>query len=315
MPKLIHRVTAVVRQSQPIADRIQRIELADPEGWELPPFSAGSHIDIHLPSGAVRQYSLCSDPADRHLYSIAVLKDEEGRGGAREIHELRPGTVLPISLPRNHFPLADGPHHVFLAGGIGITPFMPMMAELDRAGGSFELHYLARTPEGAAFAAELAERQASGRVHTYFTRTAHPRHIDLEALVASIAPDNHLYCCGPAAMLDAVIGRAAPVLKERLHHEAFGSGSANKQPSYQVKLARSGRLVGVPEGQTMLNALRNEGIDIEASCEGGVCLECKTRYLEGTPLHRDLVMKPEDRAQFLTPCVSGCAGSVIVLDL
>ena len=315
MPKLIHRVTTVVRRVADVAEGVRTFDLTDPEDWALPPFNAGAHIDVHLPSGAVRQYSLYGDPAEAHRYRIAVRREDAGRGGSLAFHrDIGEGAILPVSLPRNHFPLRDGPHHLLIAGGIGITPLLSMIEVLRRDEVSFELHYCSRTPESTAFLPELAPLAERGVVSHYFSRIARPQRLDVAGLLARTRPDSHIYCCGPRTLIDAVIAAGA-AFAGRLNVEFFGSTPSIGQAAYEVHLARSGRTIPVAPGETMLNALREAGVDVPSSCEGGVCLECKTRFLDGTPVHRDLVMSAADRRQYLTPCVSGCAGAQLVLDL
>jgi len=316
MPKLIHRVTTVVRHVSHAAEGVRTFELTDPEDWALPPFSAGAHIDVHLPSTAVRQYSLYGDPADAHRYRIAVRREDLGRGGSRCLHrDISEGAILPVSLPRNHFPLLDGPHYVFIAGGIGITPLLSMIHVLMRNNGSFELHYCSRTPEATAFLQELAPLAERGIVKHYFSRFTRSERLDVGELLADVRSDARIYCCGPSGLIEEVTLAGAPAFADRLHIEFFGPTRSGEQAAYEVQLARSGRIIPVAADETMLNALREAGVDVPSSCEGGVCLECKTRFLEGAPVHRDLLMNPADRREYITPCVSGCASSRIVLDL
>lgn len=318
MPKPIHRVTTIVRALEPVSEGVLAFELADPDDWELPPFTAGAHLDVHSPDGPVRQYSLFGDPAENNRYRIAVKREDTGRGGSVGLHTgLRIGTIVPVSLPRNHFPLRPATRHVFVAAGIGVTPFLSMMAELDRRGEPFTLHYASRAPELTPFLDRLAPRAATGQVRHYFSRGGRPARLDLAAILAEAGDDAHVYGCGPLALLREMLDVGEPKLSGRLHIELFGGegvAGAPADPDYTVELARSGRLIVVPRGQTMLAVLREAGIDMPASCEGGVCLECKTRYLAGTPIHRDLTLPAAERGQFITPCVSGCSGTM-VLDL
>lgn len=316
MPKLIHRVTTVVRHVSDTTEGVRTFELTDPEDWDLPPFTAGAHIDVHLPTGAVRQYSLYGDPADGQRYRIAVRREDLGRGGSLSLHrDIGEGAILPVSLPRNHFPLRDSPHHVFIAGGIGITPLLSMIQVLTRNNGSFELHYCSRTPEATAFLHELAPLAERSIVRHYFSGTARAERLDVGELLAHVRSDARIYCCGPSGLIEAVASASTATFADRVHVEFFGPAPSGGQVAYEVQLARSGRVIPVAKDETMLNALREAGVDIPSSCEGGVCLECKTRFLDGTPVHRDLVMSPADRLEYVTPCVSGCAGARLLLDL
>lgn len=309
MANPLHLVTTIVHDSAEISPGIRLLHLADPDDWELPPFTPGAHVDLYLPSGKVRQYSLCNDPAERRRYSIAVGLSAEGRGGSAEIHALRQGDEVLLSLPRNLFALVEAPRVVMIAGGIGITPFMPMVRQALREGRDFTLHYATSSAELTPFRAELTA--CGDRVRFHHSDIGD--RLDLAAIIASVGPEDHLYCCGPNRLLEAVAALAAP-LGMRFHAESFGA-TAPAQTAYEVHLARTGRTLPVAAGQTMLEALRAAGVEVSASCEAGVCLNCKTRYLSGTPLHRDLALPDAERATHLTPCVSGCAGSAITLDL
>lgn len=308
MAKSIHRVTTVLRHVEDLGGGVRVLTLADPDDWELPPFAAGAHVDLHLPSGRIRQYSLCGDPTEPARWRVAVGLEAAGRGGSAEAHGLEAGTTLLASLPRNLFPLAQTGRAVMVAGGIGITPFLSMAPVLARAGRDFELHVC--TPGETPFGAALAAYGDRVRFH----RSADGGRLDLTALIAGVGPEDHLYCCGPARMVDEA-AHAGAVLGERLHIERFGVDGPAVAAAYEIELARSGRVIPVGVGQTMLDALRGAGLDLPATCEGGVCLDCRTRYLAGEPEHRDLALTAAERGAWLTPCVSGCAGGRIVLDL
>jgi ferredoxin-NADP reductase len=312
MTKSIHRITVEIRQIERLSDRVRMLELADMEDWELPPFTAGAHLNLHLPGGLVRSYSLCSDPAERNLYRIAVLREDEGRGGSRQVHELQKGEQLLLSLPRNHLPLAPQGRSVMVAGGIGMTPFLSMVPVLEREGRPYELHLCARDAGTDAFSAVLAPMIRSGKLVQHYSRTG--ARLDLQALIAGIGAGDHLYICGPERMISEAQSLGAG-LEERLHSERFGPAGSGAEKAYLVKLARSGSTISVTTGQTMLDALRDAGVDIPASCDAGVCLDCRTRFIEGSPDHRDIAMPVADRTSHLTPCVSGCLGDSITLDL
>jgi ferredoxin-NADP reductase len=319
-PKPIHRVTTVVRSAQAVATDVIAYDLADPDGWDLPPFSAGSHIDVHAPGGGLtRQYSLYGDPGDRKHYRIAIKREAQGRGGSQRLQaELTPGTPVLVSLPRNLFPLGDGPHHVMIAGGIGITPFLSMIPEIRRRGQTFELHHCARDPEAAPFVDLAREIGGAAHVKHCFSRRGVPAgRIDVEAIIGNAPANADIYVCGPADMIRDALAKGGAACGERFHYELFGGtldGTA-ADAEYVVELARSNRVIPVRQGQTMLAALREAGVEMNASCEAGVCLECKTRYLDGQPVHRDLTMPAQERGRFVTPCVSGCAGERLVLDI
>ncbi|MFV3077996.1 PDR/VanB family oxidoreductase [Niveispirillum fermenti] len=316
--KLHHHVTTVVRSMERETDRVIHYELADPDDWELPPFTPGAHIDVRLENGMVRQYSLCGNPAIRNRYHIAVQAEPQGRGGSLALQaQLRVGSVLPVSLPRNHFPLdPDAKHHVLIAGGIGITPFLSMLHTLNRQGANFELHYCARTPEETAFHRYLAPLAARGVVRFHHDRTVPANPLDVTGLLARPVAGEHVYCCGPGGLVAAVLEATKDRDPETVHIEQFGGKHRTAGgTAYTLELSRSGQIIPVQPDQTMLEALRGAGVEVPSSCEAGVCAVCKTRWLAGAPVHRDLIMKPAERADHLMPCVSGCSGGTLVLDL
>jgi ferredoxin-NADP reductase len=308
-------VTTVVRNVISETAKINRFELSCSDFWELPPFTAGAHIDIVLPDGNTRQYSLCGDPADRHRYQIAVLREDSGRGGSLFMHEmLAAGAELSVSIPRNLFALSPAAtRHIFVAGGIGITPFISMIAELERRGGAYELHYCTRYREDAAFMAMLKPRAARGIVHFYDNDT---QKLELNALLASPRAGDHAYCCGPERLLNGFIEATRDWPAEAVHYERFGKDtSIITSPAYEVRLARSDRTIKVAENQTLAAALMASGAPIKVACEAGVCGNCKVRYLAGAPIHRDLILSEEERLEEMTTCVSGCNDNGLVLDL
>ncbi|WP_417840166.1 PDR/VanB family oxidoreductase [Tritonibacter scottomollicae] len=311
MTKSIHRVTTQIQEITSLTPTVKRFRLTDPDHWDLPPFTPGAHIDLHLPDGTIRQYSLCGDPADKTAYQIAVQLEPNGRGGSKAMHELELEQELLVSLPRNLLPLVEAPQVVLIAGGIGITPFIPMIHQLQRAGRAFALHFASRSENATPLAGELTNL-CPDQVSFYHGDTG--TRLNIEQIIAGLGEADHLYCCGPARMIDEVLDRT-PDMADRVHVEAFGPNAVPQQTAYQIHLARSNRTLPVAEGQTMLEALRSAEIAVPASCEGGICLDCKTAYLEGTPVHRDITMPKSDRKRFLTPCVSGCSGHSITLDL
>lgn len=313
-----HRVTTVVREIRRESDRVVSFTLADPDDWELPPFAPGAHIDVHLPNGAVRQYSLHGSPHERNRYRFAVQREEGGRGGSILLHGgVREGDTLLVSLPRNHFPLAEGAsRHVLIAGGIGLTPILAMADELRRRGEPFEMHVCSRSRADLPFRERVDDLVRAGLATVYTTRDGQGPRLDLDRLAQRAEPGAHLYCCGPERMISAFLAASAGRDPGTVHVEHFGAAAlAPGDAAFTVELARSKRSIPVAAGTTILTALREAGVEIVASCEGGVCLTCKTRYLAGAPIHRDLVMKPAERREYMTPCVSGCASDTLVLDL
>ena len=245
-PKPIHRITLEVVGKHLETTEITRFDLADPEGWPLPPFSGGAHIDLHLPGGLVRQYSLCGDPEDATHWSIAVLREANGRGGSQAISDaVQLADTLLASLPRNAFPLADAPHHLMIAGGIGITPFLPMLAEANVQGTSCDLIYLTRSPERTALLDAVVASGANLTLHH-----SQDGRLDLAEAIANAPSETQVYCCGPTGLIEAVQACAPSV-----QVEWFGA-HAMQSPAYEVEIAGSGVCVPVAENQTMLDALR-----------------------------------------------------------
>jgi ferredoxin-NADP reductase len=321
MLKLAHHITTTVRSITQATPRIRLFELADPDDWDLPAFKPGAHIDVRLANAMVRSYSLCGDAAEANRYRIAVLREPTGRGGSVFMHDhLREGDILPVSLPRNRFPLApDAARLTMIAGGIGITPFLPMMHALRRDQRAFALHFCVRSVGEAPFLEHLNRLCPPGSLHLYFSRQAGVSKLDLRHLLRDRTPDEHVYCCGPARLIDAVLNLTQDRDPNTVHVERFGASDrpahANDGRELIVELYRSGREIRVLPQETILQALRSADVAIDSSCEAGVCTSCKVRYLAGSPVHRDLVLTTEDRRQFMLPCVSGCADSRLVLDL
>lgn len=291
-------------------------------GEPLPAFTAGAHIDLHLPGGPVRSYSLLNDPTERHRWCVAVHRDPASRGGSRQVHEqLRPGQLLTVSPPRNHFPLDEGaPLSVLIAGGIGITPLLCMVRRLTALGRPWVLHHAARTRAHAAFCDELQAlaAQGGGTLHRVFDQEPGGRMIDIAALVADLPDGAHVYCCGPAGMLAAFERATAGLPPERVHLEYFAAKDAPAASGgFSVKLRRDGRTVPVPPGQSILDALAAIGAEPPWSCREGVCGTCEVRVLEGVPDHHDMVLSPaqRDANDRMMVCCSGAKSPLLVLDL
>jgi vanillate O-demethylase ferredoxin subunit len=314
------------------ADDINSYELVDPGGGELPPFTAGAHIDLHFRDGRIRQYSLANDPAERHRYVVGILRDTAGRGGSVAIFDkVHAGRILTISAPRNHFPLAGGARrHLLLAGGIGVTPMMAMLAQLQRDGADFFLHYCTRSPQKTAFRELLAQASAAGRVRNYHDGGDPRKGLDVAALLRDRPDGTHLYYCGPPGFMAAVAAASAHWPKDAVHFEYFtppapaatipaapgaAIGAAADIPvGFQVRLASTNALYDVPNDKSIVQVLREQGIDVETSCESGLCGTCRTRYLEGEPEHHDYVLDDEDRNEYVMICCARSKSPVLVLD-
>lgn len=288
----------------------------------LPAFTAGAHIDVHLPGGLLRSYSLLNDPKETHRYRIGVNLDAHSRGGSRHMHEqLRTGAVLTISAPRNLFAMDESsPFNVFIAGGIGITPMLSMIARSQALGTPWRLHYAARTREHAGFLDLLAtyQGQSGADVQLNFDQESGGRMLDLNAVVAAMPAGAHVYACGPAPMLKAYEQATASLPPERVHREYFAAQeAAATEGSYTVTLARSQRTLQISPGQTLLDGLIAIGAEPTFSCQQGICGTCEVKVLEGTPDHRDMVLTEAEQAanDRMMVCCSGAKSARLVLDL
>lgn len=315
---ITERLTLLVRQVRLEATGIHSYELVDPDGGALPPASAGSHIDVHLPNGIVRPYSLAHDPAQRHRYLIAVLREDRGRGGSRAVHEtLHVGDRVRASMPRNTFRLAcEARRHILIAGGIGITPLLAMHHELAAAHETYELHYCAKSRAHAAFADDL---EAAGAA--FYFDGGDPRNgLDIAGLLRECAEGTHVYFCGPPGFMAACAAATAHWPKKRVHSEYFvvptAAAEAQIAPgAFIVEIASTGMRLTVAADQNIVDALSENGIFVETSCVSGLCATCKVGYLAGTVEHRDFILEDSERATFLTTCVSRASSPSLTLDL
>ncbi|WP_079127744.1 PDR/VanB family oxidoreductase [Streptomyces sp. TP-A0874] len=312
------------------ADGVLSLRVVDPSGAPLPPWSPGAHLDLVLPSGLVRQYSLCGRPEDRHGYTVAVLLVEDGRGGSREIHETAlVGRTVSVRGPRNRFPLADAEHHLFIAGGIGITPILAMVREVSARGLDWRLAYGGRSRSSMAFTEEL---RGLGPDRIEFVPQDERGPLDLDALLTGVEPNTAVYCCGPEGLLTAVQQRHADSgAAFELHFERFGapvtadsdadsgeSGDADGAESpFEVELRRSGEVLTVPPGRSILDTIREVAPEVMSSCEEGFCGTCETRVLEGVPEHRDTLLseRERERGKTMMICVGRSKTPRLVLDL
>jgi vanillate O-demethylase ferredoxin subunit len=311
-----------VLRRQPEATDIISLELGASGGGLLPEFSAGSHIDIHIKPGLIRQYSLCNDPQERSRYVIGVLRDPASRGGSVAIHdEIREGDLLTISAPRNHFPLVRARRSLLLAGGIGITPLLCMAEQLAQIHADFELHYCARSTDRAAFRKRIAASEFASRVQYHYDDGAAEQLLDLEYLLD--VPDNscHIYVCGPTGFIDHVCNAATTAgwRAANVHYEYFGAPAPDTSgdTAFDVEIASTGEVVNIPAGQSVADVLKRFSVDIDVACERGICGTCVTGILEGTPEHRDHYLSADDRARgdLFTPCCSRAKTPLLVLDL
>ena len=315
------RRTMRVTVAQDVATDVLRLVLVPVEEDTLPGWEAGAHIDLHLASGLIRQYSLCGDTADTTSYAICVLREVNGRGGSAEVHDtLRAGSAVVIQGPRNHFVLVPAQRYLFLAGGIGITPIKAMIDEAERQGAEWNLIYGGRTRDSMAFGTELAKRYPD-RVQLV------PQDvdglIDVVRAVAGADASTHVYCCGPEGLLDAA-GKACEAvgIADRLHIERFSAGDAPAAPvggnqPFEVELRQSGVTLTVGADQTLLDVVRTVRRDVDFSCTEGYCGSCESRVLEGRPDHRGTLMTPEehDEASTMLICVGRSLSPRLVLDL
>ncbi len=305
-----------------LADGIAAIELARDDGDPLPPFTAGSHIDVHLENGLFRQYSLWNNPSGADRYCLGVLREEPGRGGSQAMHMLRSGSRLKISPPRNRFELvSDAGDSLLLAGGIGITPILCMAQVLHGRGAEFELHYCARARGRMAFRDLLRKSDFAERVHLHFDDGPDDQKLDIPSIARAHRPGRHLYVCGPAGFMDAVLEAAASTWPSgTMHKEHF---TLDVEPpdrddrAFRVRVASTGEELEVPADRSVVETLAEIGIEIPTSCEQGICGTCITGVLDGVPDHRDFVLTEEEHVanDQMTVCCSRALSDLIVLDL
>ncbi|MER5277115.1 PDR/VanB family oxidoreductase [Streptomyces sp. NPDC002809] len=294
------------------ADGVVQLRL---EGTDLPPWQPGAHLDLVLPSGPVRQYSLCGDPAEHGTYTVAIRLAEDGHGGSREVHALlHEGQEIEVRGPRNRFPLADAPSYLFVVGGIGITPVLPMLRAVAASGADWRLLYGGRSRATMPFLAEIEKLGEDGGRVTVVPQdeAGHP---DVAAVLADAAEGTAVHCCGPEPLMDAVAAALPPGCT--LHLERFSASGAEAAGSapFEVELRRTGRTVPVAAGQSVLDAVRAELPHVSYSCEQGFCGTCQQRVLEGDIEHRDDLLTDSERRDSMLICVSRCRGERLVLDL
>lgn len=321
-------LSTIVTQARWEADGVMSLTLAASGGAALPEWQPGAHVDVRLPSGLVRQYSLCGHPAES-TYTIAVLREKDGRGGSAEIHDTAlVGRELRIRAPRNHFQLEAADRYLFLAGGIGITPVLAMVREAIDRGSSWTLHYGGRSASTMAFTGTLRSWADGDSLTIRASDQEGP--LPLPDIVRNAAAGTAIYACGPAGMLRAL---RETVVSERpdleLRTEQFTAApkpdttdeadTADGAPNgpFEVELSRTGETVSVPPGTSILDAVRELRPDVLSSCEEGFCGTCETKVIAGTPIHQDSILGERERAKNTTMmiCVGGCASGRLVLDL
>ncbi|HET7729824.1 MAG TPA: PDR/VanB family oxidoreductase [Usitatibacter sp.] len=306
-----------VARAEPIAEGIHLFELRHPGGGALAPFTAGAHVEVMSPAGLVRKYSLCNDPAEADRYVIAVKRDPAGRGGSVDlVDRTAAGDMVPVSEPRNAFELHEAaPAHLLIAGGIGITPILSMARRLASIDARFRVVHCTRTPAHAAFREEL-QAEFPGRVTLHHDGGDPARALDLWPYFEKPTRE-HVYVCGPRAMLEAVRDMTGHWPPAAIHFESFLDAGAAARPEdtpFTVVLARSGDRIEVAPGQSILEAMRARGHEAPSSCESGTCGTCRTALLDGEPDHRDLVLADRERGSQIMICVSRARSREIVID-
>ena len=310
---------AVVRR-ETVADGVVTLALADPDGAELPEWTAGAHVDLVLGDGLVRQYSLCGSTSNRSEWVIGVLLDPDSRGGSRFVHdELREGASVRVRGPRNHFPLAHSPRYQFIAGGIGITPLLPMIEAAEARGADWRLLYGGRERASMAF---LDELERYGERVTVSPRAEREGRLDLRSVLAEPQEDTLVYCCGPEGLLEAVEEACQPWPADTLRIERF-SAKPLEEPApgaletFEVECQRSGVTLTVPADRSIYEVVEEAGVDVLGSCMEGVCGTCECDLIEGEADHRDSVLSDAEKARgdVIMVCVSRSRSERLVLDI
>jgi len=311
-----------IRSITYLAEDICGFELTDPGERDLPRFTAGAHIALRVAPDLLRDYSLWNDPAERRHYCIAVLREKAGTGSNYLHDKARVGDLVEVSWPRNNFPLVEeAERHWLIAGGIGITPIMAMIADLKRRRAEFHLHYCTRAPERAAFREDLSLLAAQGRVTFHYDGGDPTKGLDVAALLRDQTPGTHLYYCGPAGLMNAVAAAATHWAPRTVHCEYFKGPAAvlpemvGEDRPFRVRLVRSGGEYEVRAEESIARALRRHGVTVNTSCELGYCGTCLTRYVAGEPDHRDQILNDVARKTHLLTCCARARGEVLELDL
>ena len=314
----------VVKKRHVQGQNVAVLEFESIDATRLPKIEAGSHIDVHLPNGLVRQYSICQDPRHEGVFRLGILKDPASRGGSESaFNDLQDGMHLQVSEPKNLFPLVKAKHSVLIGGGIGITPILCMAERLAAIGADFELHYCSRSKERTAFLRRIQSSSFAERVHLHFDDEATEQRLNTAAVLSNPDVGTHMYVCGPKGFMDHVMSTARDQhwSDTHIHCEYFAgavtSASGHTQSSFEIRLASNGRVISVQPDQSIATALAAHGVEVPVSCEQGVCGTCVTRVLAGVPDHRDLYFTDEEKARNdqMTVCCSRAHSAQLVLDL
>ena len=315
-------IDVVVSAKVPQTDRVCQFSLRSIDGAALPAYAPGAHIDVHLPNGIIRQYSLCPSDND-NTYEIAVLLEENGRGGSEALHkQVKQGDTLTISLPKNHFPLVDnGQRYLLIAGGIGITPLLAMAQTLANQGKAFDLYFCSRSQQQTPFYQWLADAPWATAVHFHFTQQAAGKRLDFAAIVADPKAYDHLYICGPNAFMEDVLQQAQQSgwQASQLHREYFAveQTTTGDEQLFEVEIRSSGEVFQVGKDESILSVLEEHDLFIPTACEEGVCGTCVTGLLAGEAEHRDVFLTDEEKQQMnkIAVCCSRAKSPRLVLDL
>ena len=320
MIKIQESMLLVVKRRKELSQGTFSFELVPVDAIaELPLFSAGSHVAVVTPSGAVREYSLCNVPADRHRYVIAVKRDAQGQGGSVSMaDQVKEGDTLQVSAPQNYFLLdKQASQFLFVAGGIGITPILSMIRDLQQDNRDFKLIYCTRSPEMTAFRGELSSSEFADKVFFHHDYGDRNQSLDFAKSLAKRPDGAHLYCCGPGPLMHAVRDNSRHWPQSTLHFEDFGSTAKvelSGEKGFLVRLARKGITAQVPPGVTILDALREKGVVMPSSCESGTCGSCRTSLLAGEPDHRDFILDDDEKGEIMI-CISRAKSEELVLDI
>lgn len=310
----------VVKNRHVEGGNIAVMEFESATSATLPKVEAGAHIDVHLPNGMVRQYSLCQNPNDEGKFRLGILRDPESRGGSvSAFDEIKDGMQIQVSEPKNLFPLLKAKHSVLIGGGIGITPLITMAYQLASEGTSFELHYCGASPENCAFVDEIKNGELAKYTTFHFKSEGASHRAFFESAIKDIDLESHIYTCGPVGFMDWVINLATThdFPEQQIHKEYFQVETDTSGDSFEVVAERSGKIIMVEAGETILQALAKEGIEIEMSCEQGVCGTCMCDVIDGEPDHRDVYFTDEEKAsnEQILVCCSRSKTPRLVLDI